>query len=143
MQRALAECYPVISETYREASETLSFDLWKLVRNGPEETLDETIYTQPAMLTAGVATWRAWLAEGGEPPAMMAGHSLGEYTALVGSGVLEFTEALSVVNIRAKLMQDAVPENEGAMAAVLGLDDEAIQQVCDSASEIGLSLIHI
>ena len=139
MQRALAECYPVISETYREASETLSFDLWKLVRNGPAETLDETIYTQPAMLTAGVATWRAWLAEGGEPPAMMAGHSLGEYTALVGSGVLEFTEALSVVNIRAKLMQDAVPENEGAMAAVLGLDDEAIQRVCDSASEIGVA----
>jgi len=139
MQSDLGEVYAVVRETYREAGEVLGFDLWQLVQAGPKETLDETINTQPAMLTAGVATWRAWRQAGGAAPALMAGHSLGEYAALVAAGVLEFRDAVGLVRRRAELMQGAVPAGEGAMAAILGLDDAAILQACAEASAAGVA----
>lgn len=139
MQADLAAAYPAVAETYAEANETLGFDLFGLVQNGPAERLNETVNTQPAMLTAGVAAWRAWLSAGGPRPAMMAGHSLGEYSALVCAGALEFSDALTLVRKRAELMQNAVPVGEGAMAAVLGLDDQSIIDVCNSASGIGVA----
>lgn len=139
MQADLPEIFEVARATYDEASDVLGFDLLDLVANGPAATLDDTVNTQPAMLAAGVATWRAWQAAGGPAPAMMAGHSLGEYTALVGAGVLEFADAVSLVRRRAELMQGAVPAGEGAMAAILGLDDEAVTDVCESASESGIA----
>lgn len=139
MQAELAAAHPEVSETYAEASEILGFDLWGLVHDGPEEQLNETVNTQPAMLTAGVATWRAWKAAGGATPEMLAGHSLGEYSALVCAGALGFQDALLLVRRRAELMQNAVPAGEGAMAAVLGLDEPAIIDVCNSASGIGVA----
>jgi [acyl-carrier-protein] S-malonyltransferase len=139
MQQALAAEFPVVGETYQEASEALGFDLWNLVQNGPAESLDETVNTQPAMLTAGVATWRAWQAAGGAAPLMMAGHSLGEYAALVSSGALAFGDTVALVRRRAELMQGAVPAGEGAMAAILGLDDEAILEACEAASSAGVA----
>ena len=135
MLAALAEQYPKIPATFGEASETLGFDLWQAVQNGPAERLDETIVTQPAMLAAGVATWRAWRNAGGASPAVMAGHSLGEYTALVCSGSLGFADALRLVRRRAELMQAAVPAGKGAMAAILGLEDDAVIDVCNAAAE--------
>lgn len=134
MQKALADEYPVVAETYAEASDVLGFDLWKLVQTGPQEELDQTVITQPAMLTAGIAAWRCWLAAGGQEPASMTGHSLGEYTALVASDALPFAEAVSIVRQRAELMQAAVPAGEGAMAAVLGLDDDTVINVCEAAA---------
>ncbi len=134
MQQALAERYPEVAATYAEASEVLGYDLWKLVQEGPQEELDKTVVTQPAMLAAGVATWRCWQAAGGPAPAWLAGHSLGEYSALVAAGSLAFPDAVRVVQKRAELMQAAVPAGEGAMAALLGLDDEAVIQVCDEAA---------
>lgn len=139
MQAELAAAYPVIRETYSQASEVLGYDLWQLVQEGPAEKLGETVVTQPAMLAAGVAAYRAWGAAGGAAPAMMAGHSLGEYSALVCAGAVEFPAAVGVVRKRAELMQGAVPVGVGAMAAVLGLDDEAIIKVCDEASVIGIA----
>jgi len=129
----------VVQETYSQASEVLGYDLWQLVQDGPAEKLGETVVTQPAMLAAGVAAFRAWGAAGGAAPAMMAGHSLGEYSALVCAGAVEFPAAVAVVRKRAELMQGAVPVGVGAMAAVLGLDDEAIIKVCDEASVIGIA----
>jgi len=139
MQAALADSYPVIRETYAEASEVLGYDLWQLVQDGPAEKLGETVVTQPAMLAAGVAAFRAWAAAGGPAPAMMAGHSLGEYSALVCAGAVDFDDAVKVVRKRAELMQGAVPVGVGAMAAVLGLDDAAIIKVCEEASVIGIA----
>ena len=138
MQSDLGDHWPAVLETYAEAGAALGFDLLKLVAEGPEERLNETINTQPAMLTAGVATWRAWQAAGGNDPAMMAGHSLGEYTALVCAGALDFSAAIRLVRRRAELMQSAVPTGEGAMAAVLGLDDQAISDACASAAGSGV-----
>jgi len=138
MQADLASAFPQIAETYAEASEVMSFDLWDLVQNGPAESLNETVNTQPAMLAAGVATWRACNSAGGPPPVMMSGHSLGEYSALVCAGALSFGDALHVVRRRAELMQNAVPAGEGAMAAVLGLDDQAITDVCRHAAGTGV-----
>lgn len=135
MLAALAEQYPDVSATFAEAAEILGYDLWHLVQNGPAERLDETVVTQPAMLAAGVATWRAWRTAGGASPANMAGHSLGEYTALVCSGTLSFPDAVQLVRHRAELMQAAVPAGEGAMAAILGLDDDAVTEACRSAAE--------
>ena len=135
MQADLAAEEPVIRETFTEASDVLGFDLWDLVQSGPKEALDETVNTQPAMLTAGVATWRAWRNAGGPNPLMMAGHSLGEYSALVASGALAFGDAVSLVRQRAELMQAAVPAGAGAMAAILGLDDQAVVDVCAKAAE--------
>lgn len=139
MQADLIAAYPVVADTYQEAGAILGIDLQGMVLNGPAEILNETVNTQPAMLTAGVATWRAWKGEGGPSPAMMAGHSLGEYSALVCAGALEFADALKLVSRRAELMQGAVPLGEGAMAAVLGLDDQAIIDVCNNASSIGVA----
>ena len=135
MQAELAEVFPEVQATYLEASEQLDFDLWQLVQEGPKEKLDETVVTQPTMMTAGVAAWRVWQKSGGEVPALIAGHSLGEYTALVCAGVLEFPVAVRLLQRRAELMQQAVPAGEGAMAAILGLDNEAVLSVCRDAEE--------
>ncbi len=134
MQADMAEQYGEVCETYSEGSDILGYDLWRLVQDGPAERLGETVVTQPAMLTAGVAAWRVWRAAGGGMPAQMAGHSLGEYTALVCAGAVSFADALSVVRRRSELMQEAVPVGIGAMAAILGLDDEIVRKVCDDAA---------
>ena len=139
MLGSLAERQPVVGQTFSEASEVLGFDLWEMVQAGPAETLGETTNTQPAMLAAGVATWRAWQQSGGAMPAMMAGHSLGEYSALVCAGALAFDEAVAIVRRRAELMQGAVPPGEGGMAAILGLDDDVVLDVCRRASDAGVA----
>lgn len=139
MQSELAARYPVVEETYAEASSVLGFDLWNLVQNGPAEDLNQTINTQPAMLTAGVAAWRAWCDAGGTIPEMMSGHSLGEYTALICAESLAFADGVNLVRQRAELMQSAVPAGEGAMAAILGLDTQSILDVCSDASLIGVA----
>ena len=139
MQSQLAESYAVVQETYAEASEILGYDLWTLVQQGPEEQLGKTEVTQPAMLTAGVATWRAWKTAGGPAPKQVAGHSLGEYSALVAAGALEFSAAVGLVRTRGQLMQSAVPSGEGAMAALLGLDDDAVLAVCAEAAGKGIA----
>ncbi|HUF22324.1 MAG TPA: ACP S-malonyltransferase [Burkholderiales bacterium] len=125
---------PGLRETFTEASDALGSDLWKLVEEGPAEALDQTVNTQPAMLAAGVAVYRAWRAAGGAPPVMLAGHSLGEYSALVAAGSLAFGDAVQLVRFRAQCMQDAVPAGVGAMAAVIGLDDEAVRAACTEAT---------
>lgn len=130
MMNSLADVYPEVQETFSEASEILGYDLWALVTDGPVEKLNSTEYTQAAMLVAGVATWRAWINAGGVEPSMMAGHSLGEYTALVCAGALTFSDAVSLVADRASYMQSAVPAGEGAMVAILGLDDDAVRSLC-------------
>jgi [acyl-carrier-protein] S-malonyltransferase len=127
--------HAVLRDTFSEASGALGFDLWDMVANGPGEALNQTVNTQPVMLTAGVAVYRLWHAQGGAAPALMAGHSLGEYTALTCAGALAFGEALKLVRLRAEAMQSAVPEGVGAMAAVLGLDDAAIRAVCAEAAQ--------
>lgn len=137
MQSALADEYPQIRDTYAEASELLGYDLWSVVAEGPAERLDQTVVTQPALLAAGVATWRAWRAEGGALPQQLAGHSLGEYTALVCAGALSFSAAVPLVQRRAELMQNAVPSDQAAMAAVLGLSDDQVIDVCAAARAAG------
>lgn len=139
MQTDLAEKYAVVLQTYEEASGILGYDLWRLVQDGPAEKLGETTVTQPAMLTAGVAAYRVWLEAGGTEPAQVSGHSLGEYSALVAAKAVSFADAVTVVKERARLMQDAVPGGIGGMAAVLGLDDETIINVCEEASLIGVA----
>ena len=134
MQADLAAEFPIVRETYSEASEMLGYDLWQLVQDGPVEKLGETVVTQPAMLTAGVAAYRAWQEAGGQAPAQVAGHSLGEYSALVTAGALSFGDAMKVVMRRAQLMQDAVPAGIGAMAAILGLDNDAVRALCAEVS---------
>lgn len=124
-----------VRETFDEASQVLGEDLWKLVEEGPDEALDLTRNTQPLMLTAGVAVWRAWRAGGGPPPAVMAGHSLGEYTALVAAGSLAFRDAVPLVRFRAEAMQDAVPAGTGAMAAIIGGEKEAVAEACREAAQ--------
>jgi [acyl-carrier-protein] S-malonyltransferase len=121
---------PVIRDTLAEASEVLKQDVGKLIAKGPEELLNKTINTQPVMLTAGVCTWRAWRELGGAEPELLAGHSLGEYAALVAADAISFADCLPLVRLRAQAMQEAVPEGKGAMAAILGLDDEAIGKAC-------------
>ncbi len=135
MQDELAERFPEVKATYAEASEQLGYDLWQLAQEGPKEKLDETVVTQPVMMTAGFAGWRVWQNAGGETPALLAGHSLGEYTALVCAGVIEFPDAIRLIRRRAELMQQAVPAGDGAMAAILGLDDETVLSVCRDAEE--------
>ena len=126
---------PAIRDTFAEASVALGFDLWDMVANGPADALNQTVNTQPAMLAAGVAVYRLWLARGGAVPALMAGHSLGEYTALTCAGALAFADAIRLVRLRAEAMQSAVPEGVGAMAAVLGLDDEGVRVACAEAAQ--------
>ncbi len=135
MMAELAESFPEIRETFDEASAALDFDLWALCQDGPEENLNRTENTQPAMLAGDIATWRAWRTLGGGTPAAFAGHSLGEYAALVAAGAIEFTDAIRLVRRRGQLMQGAVPEGEGAMAAILGLDDETLEAVCAEAAQ--------
>ena len=125
----------VVGEVFAEAAEALKQDLWKLVAEGPAEELSSTVNTQPVMLTAGYAVYRAWRDAGGPEPAVVAGHSLGEYTALVAAGALSFRDALPLVRFRAQAMQEAVPEGEGAMAAILGLEDDAVRQACREAAQ--------
>lgn len=130
MLAELAAAHAEVGQTFAEASERLGYDLWALVQEGPEEKLNNTRYTQPAMLASGIAVWRVWNAAGGVQPGVMAGHSLGEYSALVAAGVLDFADAIELVERRGALMQEAVPEGVGAMAAILGLDDDAVRDVC-------------
>lgn len=125
----------VIRATFDEASTALGRDLWQLVNDGPAEALNQTVNTQPLMLTAGIAVWRLWQEKGGPQPTLVAGHSLGEYAALVAAGVLELADAVPLVELRAKAMQEAVPAGEGAMAAVLGLDAAAVTAACDAAAQ--------
>lgn len=130
MLSEMAEAFPLVGETFSEASEALGYDLWEICQKGPEEQLNRTETTQPAMLAAGIATWRCWKERGGADPDFMAGHSLGEYSALVASGAMRFTDAVSTVALRGRLMQEATPEGVGAMAAIIGLDDEVISGIC-------------
>lgn len=127
----------IVHETFQEASDILKLDFWSMVNNGPAEELNLTINTQPLMLTAGVAIYRAWTSLGGVKPNYLAGHSLGEYTALVAAQALTFANALSLVRFRAQVMQEAVPEGVGGMAAILGLDDETIQLICHEVTNNG------
>ena len=135
MLTELAGEYPGVQDTFAEASGVLGYDLWALVQNGPEEALNQTDRTQPAMLAAGVALWRLWCEQGGPQPAFMAGHSLGEYTALVCAGSLVFADAVRLVAERGRCMQDAVPAAVGAMAAILGLSDDQVRQACSEAAD--------
>lgn len=125
----------VVRSTFDEASAALGRDLWQLVTEGPAEALNQTVNTQPLMLTAGIAVWRLWQEKGGLQPSMVAGHSLGEYSALVAAGVLELKDAVPLVEFRAKSMQEAVPAGEGAMAAILGLDAAAVKAACNESAQ--------
>lgn len=131
----LATQFPIVEQTFSEASAALGYDLWQLVQQGPVEELNKTWQTQPALLAASVAIFRVWQQQGGKMPAMMAGHSLGEYSALVCAGVLEFAAAIRLVELRGKLMQEAVPEGTGAMYAIIGLDNESIAKACEESAQ--------
>lgn len=131
----LYQSYPLVQETFNEASAALGYDLWALIANGPEDQLNETQRTQPALLTASVAVWRLWQQQGGATPAFFAGHSLGEYSALVCAGVLSLADAVKLVEKRGQYMQQAVPAGTGAMAAIIGLDDAAIAKACADAAQ--------
>jgi [acyl-carrier-protein] S-malonyltransferase len=135
MLAALAGTEPVVGATFGEASAVLGYDLWALCQDGPEARLSETERTQPAMLAAGIAVWRAWIRRGGSAPDMLAGHSLGEYSALVAAGALDFRDAIALVRFRGEAMQRAVPAGSGAMAAILGLDDAVIEAACAEAAQ--------
>ncbi|YCO04671.1 ACP S-malonyltransferase [Vibrio sp. VNB-15] len=131
----LGEQYDVVKQTFAEASDALGYDLWALVQNGPAEDLNQTFRTQPALLASSVAIWRVWQDLGLEQPENLAGHSLGEYSALVCAGVIDFKEAIKLVELRGQLMQEAVPAGTGAMYAIIGLDDEAIAKACEDAAQ--------
>jgi [acyl-carrier-protein] S-malonyltransferase len=135
MLSELARRSPIIEATFAEASQVLGFDLWGLCQTGPAEALSQTEVTQPAMLAAGVATYRLWRERGGTLPVMMAGHSLGEFSALVAGGRLDFKAAVGLVRFRAESMQAAVPPGEGAMAAILGMEDTDVEAACQEAAE--------
>jgi [acyl-carrier-protein] S-malonyltransferase len=132
MLAELATAFPQVEATFEEASQVLGRDLWRLSQEGPKDLLDQTVNTQPVMLAAGVAVWRIWREQGGAMPSVMAGHSLGEYSALSCAGALTFEDAVRLVAERARLMQAAVPGDAGAMAALLGLDDDAVADLCRS-----------
>ena len=134
MLAELAELHPVVREAFIEASDGAGADLWALSQGGPEEMLNRTEYTQPALLAAGVAVWRLWQQQAGAQPSVLAGHSLGEYSALVAAGALTLKDAAHLVRLRGQLMQDASPAGTGAMAAVLGAEDGDVQEVCKEAS---------
>ena len=131
----LAAAHPIVEETFAEASSALGYNLWELVQQGPAEELNKTWQTQPALLAASVAIWRVWQQSNGAKPAYLAGHSLGEYSALVCAGVLDFKQAISLVELRGKLMQEAVPEGTGAMSAIIGLDNDAIAKACEESAQ--------
>ena len=131
----LGEQYDVVKQTFAEASEALGYDLWALVQNGPVEDLNQTFRTQPALLASSVAIWRVWQDLGLAQPANLAGHSLGEYSALVCAGVIDFKQAIKLVELRGQLMQEAVPAGTGAMYAIIGLNDEAVAKACEDAAQ--------
>lgn len=135
MLAALGAAEPAVRATFDEASRVLGYDLWQLVSDGPAQTLNATERTQPAMLAAGVALWRAWRSKGGRLPAVVSGHSLGEFTALVCAESLDFAATVELVRFRGQVMQEAVPVGTGAMAAILGLDDEAVLAACREAAQ--------
>ena len=135
MLAELGAQHATIRETFAEASAALGYDLWALTQEGPAELLNQTDKTQPAILTASVALWRLWQAEGGAQPAFVAGHSLGEYSALVAAGSLAFADAVKLVELRGQLMQQAVPAGQGGMAAILGLDDDTVRAACAEAAQ--------
>ncbi|WP_022940250.1 ACP S-malonyltransferase [Psychromonas hadalis] len=135
MLAELAEQFPTVVETYQQASDVLGYDLWALVQNGPSESLNQTDKTQPALLAASVAIWRVWAEQGGALPTVIAGHSLGEYSALVCAGVIDFQEAIKLVELRGQLMQQAVPAGVGAMTAIIGLADDKISDACIAAAQ--------
>ena len=135
MLSAAAEAWPMITETFDEASNVLGYDLWHLCQHGPAEELNKTMVTQPALLTASVALWRQWCVSDGPRPDFVAGHSLGEYSALVAAESLDFIEAVKLVQLRGELMQDAVPEGQGRMAAILGLEDSDVVSACEESAE--------
>lgn len=135
MLGSLHEVHPEIGLTFEEASDVLSLNLWKIVSENPEGLLDQTHITQPALLTASVAIWRVWAARGHPAPAILSGHSLGEYSALACAGVMSFRDAVSIVHRRGMYMQDAVPPGAGGMAAILGLDDDKIEEICQQVAE--------
>ena len=132
MLAELAEKFSIVGETFAEASSALGFDLWHIAQSG--EGLDQTSNTQPVLLTASIAIWRVWQSLGGVAPKYLAGHSLGEYSALVAGGALSLVDAVKLVHLRGQLMQNAVPQGQGAMAAILGLEDDAVIQLCQSTS---------
>jgi [acyl-carrier-protein] S-malonyltransferase len=134
MLAALAAAEPSVRATFAQASDVLGYDLWQLVSEGPEERLNATERTQPAMLAAGIAIWRVWRERGGGAPVVVSGHSLGEFTALVSADAIEFAAAVDLVRFRGQVMQEAVPAGSGAMAAVLGLDDAALTAICREAA---------
>ncbi|GAB2718227.1 ACP S-malonyltransferase [Halomonas garicola] len=135
MLRELAERYSVVGTTFNEASDALGYNLWKVVQEGPEASLNATACTQPALLAASVAVWRVWQELEGPRPDVMAGHSLGEYSAMVCAGVMSFAEGVRLVRLRGDAMQQAVPQGEGGMAAILGLDDQAVEAACAEAAQ--------
>ena len=134
MLAGLGAAEVVVQQTFGEASAVLGYDLWALCQAGPDSELGATERTQPAMLAAGVATWRVWVGHGGPRPVAMAGHSLGEYTALVCSGAVDFAAAIELVRYRGQVMQHAVPLGQGAMAAILGLEDAELEAACRDAA---------
>ncbi|MEW6646920.1 MAG: ACP S-malonyltransferase [Pseudomonadota bacterium] len=135
MLAELAAAHPLVRDTFAEASAALGYDLWQLTQNGPADELNQTHITQPAMLTAGVAAWRVWQEKNGKTPVVMAGHSLGEYTALVCAGALSFADGVALVAERGRYMQEAVPAGTGAMAAILGLEDAQVVEACAGAAQ--------
>lgn len=135
MLAELAAQYPVVEETFAEASQVLGYDLWELVQKGPQEQINLTERTQPLLLSASVAVWRVWQQKGGAQPKLLAGHSLGEWSALVCAGVVDFGAAVKLVQQRGKFMQEAVPAGQGAMAAIIGLDDEQILEACKASAQ--------
>jgi [acyl-carrier-protein] S-malonyltransferase len=138
MLAALAEAESVVRDTFATASGVLGYDLWQLVTQGPEERLNSTECTQPAMLAAGIATWRLWRERGGPEPKAVCGHSLGEFSALVAAGALDFAAAIDLVQFRGRAMQEAVPAGTGAMAAILGLEDAQVIEACREAAQGGV-----
>lgn len=135
MLAELGEQHEIVKATFAEASDALGYDLWALVQNGPAEDLNQTHRTQPALLASSVAIWRVWQEQGIAQPVLVAGHSLGEYSALVCAGVIDFKEAIKLVELRGQLMQEAVPAGVGAMYAIIGLDDESIAKACEEAAQ--------
>jgi [acyl-carrier-protein] S-malonyltransferase len=138
MLSELAEVYPVIGQTFTEASQVLGYDLWDMIQNGQQEDINLTERTQPILLTGSVALWRVWQEKGGAMPSVMAGHSLGEWSALVCAESVAFADAVKLVQLRGAFMQDAVAPGEGAMAAIIGLDDQVIRDVCEASAQGGV-----
>lgn len=135
MMADLAEAHSVVKDTFNEASQVLGLDMWAMCQDGPVEDLSQTENTQPALLTCGIAAWRVWQALGGAKPEIMAGHSLGEYTALVAAGAISFSDGVALVRDRGRYMQQAVPAGQGGMAAIIGLEDDQVREVCATAAE--------